>query len=73
MIEDITETVRGHGATLSDAFTPYAHLMGAEFQSVVLAGETTGRIDIQFVRYANILDDQLRAKIDAVSKPSNPR
>ena len=72
MTEDVCETVRGHGALLSEAFAPYAHLMGPEFQSAILAGETTGRIDTQFIRYANVLDDQLRARIESLSKTVEP-
>ena len=72
MSEDVCEAVRRHGTTLSDAFAPYAHLMGPEFQSVVLAGEATGRIDVQFIRYANILDDQLRARVETLSRTIEP-
>src|SRR5262249_39158727 len=72
MVEDILEVVRTHGMTLSDAVAPYAHLMGDEMNGIVSAGESSGKVTQQFIRYANMLDERIRREVESMSRVIEP-
>lgn len=72
MAEDIRETVTRHGRSISEAAAPYAHLMGDEFQAVVAAGEDSGQLTNQFIRFANVLDERVRRAVEGLSRIVEP-
>jgi type II secretory pathway component PulF len=72
MTLNVKEIISTRGRTLAEAFAPYPYLMGDEFTAILAAGEASGRLSSQLLRYADLLDDKVRRRIEGLSKTIEP-
>ncbi len=72
MLADVRYFLSKQSPNLPTLFAPYAYLMGQEFNSVLVTQDKTGKLEVLFSKYAQMLENRVDRCVERASRLIEP-